>query len=297
MCLSGCDAASDPTCDARGETGRGTPNGETFGPPLPLLAAGVPVCVVNRFDGPFAARVDLASGSIEGTLRLRSAVHALTPGNLVCPRCDNAVPAGEAVGTQGRCAGGATPGAVCTIEGVVDVPGSVGNATYKLSSQCQPEGQAAGVLSLEMPITTATSRLDGPLPCTGPGGAVERDDSCGGAGTCDAACTGSACVTVVDGRCIDAKGGTSQVCCSNATAKSCFPTGSGEGAVVRTGTPFAAAPAWPDPTYPKDGAVPAALAATFCEQATGDAQVGLLSGLPGPGALILPGAVRITAQD
>lgn len=296
LCLAGCDAASDPACEARGETGRGTPNGETFGPPLPLLAAGVPVCVVNRFDGPVDARVDLATGAIDGTLRLRSAVHALTPGGLVCPRCENGLAAADAIGSQGRCAGGATPGAVCTVEGVMTVTGSAGNPTYKLSSQCLPAGSPTGTLSLAMPITTATSRLDGPLPCTGPGAVAERDDACG-AGTCDAACTGGACVALVDGECVDTKGGRSQACCSTDTTRSCFPTASGAGAVVRTGRPFAAEPGWPDPSYPKTASAPAALAATFCEPATGDATVDMLTGLPGPGALLLPGQVRITAQD
>jgi len=56
---------------------------------------------------------------------------------------------------------------------------------------------------------------------------------------------------------------------------------------VRTGTPGPPVPRWPDPTYPKSGDT--ALVATFCEPATGTGTVDLTTGLPGPGALILPG--------
>jgi hypothetical protein len=48
-CLSGCDVTTTFDCTATGTTGAGTANGATFGAPLPLLAANVPVCVVNQF--------------------------------------------------------------------------------------------------------------------------------------------------------------------------------------------------------------------------------------------------------
>src|SRR5207244_579175 len=38
FCLSGCDASTNPTCTSGGPTGTGSANGETFGPPLPLIA-------------------------------------------------------------------------------------------------------------------------------------------------------------------------------------------------------------------------------------------------------------------
>jgi hypothetical protein len=48
----------------------------------------------------------------------------------------------------------------------------------------------------------------------------------------------------------------------------------------------AATPPWPDASYPKSAA--ATLVATFCEPVTGTNVVDGTTGLPGPGALILP---------
>jgi len=106
-----------------------------------------------------------------------------------------------------------------------------------------------------------------------------QDDFCGG-GTCNAACTGAACVaTNDDGQCIDSKGGISQVCCSNHTDQPCFPTGEG-GTIQRAGK------------RATDGQT-GALAATFCIGATQSATVNITSGLPGPGAMILPVQVSV----
>ena len=88
------------------------------------------------------------------------------------------------------------------------------------------------------------------------------------------------------GECIDAKGGVSQLCCAGQTNMPCFPTAGG-GQIQRTGKPGPPLPRWPDPTYPKNGDM--TLAATFCEPITGTVLVDGVTGLPGPGALILPG--------
>jgi len=67
------------------------------------------------------------------------------------------------------------------------------------------------------------------------------------------------------------------------------PTAGG-GAIVRTGEPDPPAPVWPDPTYPKTS-TGGILVTTFCEAATGVGTIDNVTGLPGPGALILPGAL------
>jgi len=296
MCLSDCDADTNPSCSGRGETGRGTLNGTTFGPPLPLLAAGVPVCVVNRFDGPVTGTFDLRTGAMTGSLNLLSDVYTGTPATEICPRCDTPLGAAAAVGTTGRCSGGQNPGSVCTVEGAVTVQGPFGKDVYPLSSQCLPAGAPAGTIRVGLPLTTADSTLAGPLPCTGTGGVPPRDDSCG-AGTCSVPCSGPhTCARVVDGQCVDVKGGVSQLCCSNNPDQSCFPTRTAPYTIARTGSAAEPSPAWPDPTYPKtaNGSV---LAATFCEDATGANTVDMVTGLPGPGALVLPGGIEITAQQ
>ena len=88
-----------------------------------------------------------------------------------------------------------------------------------------------------------------------------------------------------EGLCIDAKGGLSQTCCAGDPAQPCYPTANG-GQIVRTGTAIPPAPAFPDPTYPKTGQV--TLVATFCEGSSGSTVVDGVTGLPGPGAIVLP---------
>jgi hypothetical protein len=45
-------------------------------------------------------------------------------------------------------------------------------------------------------------------------------------------------------------------------------------------------PPFPDPTYPKTGNL--TLVATYCEGTAGSSVVDVVTGLPGPGALVLP---------
>src|SRR5262249_36800000 len=49
VCLTGCGATSNPQC-TEDQAQTNVVNGATFGAPLPLLAAGIPVCVVNGFS-------------------------------------------------------------------------------------------------------------------------------------------------------------------------------------------------------------------------------------------------------
>jgi hypothetical protein len=276
MCLAGCDAGTNPTC-MEDEAATDLVKTPTFGPPLPLLAAGVPVCVVNRFDTPnlTGGSADLATGSIRGDLHLLSGVY-LTPPTQVCPRCS-----GDRIGATGTCDSGPRQGQACRTQSILEVAQALGDKTFTLSADCPPTGPPAGTLTITLPLTTGRSALSGPRPC-----GAARDNSCG-SGTCTRACAGTACVaTTPDGQCIDTKGGLSQVCCSGGPQTACFPTNSGEGEIVRTGRTAVPAPAWPEPTYPK--AAEASLVATFCEAATGSVTVDGVSGLPGPGALVLP---------
>ena len=59
---------------------------------------------------------------------------------------------------------------------------------------------------------------------------------------------------------------------------------------MRSGQREVAEPAWPDPGYPKVGvgsADGAHLAGTFCWRRT-NSNVDVVTGLPGPGAVVLP---------
>lgn len=273
-CLDNCDGAADTLCDGVGDTA--SVNTAALGAPLPLLAANVPVCVVMRFqDATLRAVYDLATGHASADLGLFSDVYLTNNPTEVCPRC--IVSGGGGLGSDGTCSGTArTPGAACVVDGEITITGGVGDPHYLLSSTCTPvQSQLAATNDLELALTTGPSSVSGSMPCPDLAGAQSSDDACGAAGTCTASCTGAACMSRdSQGRCIDAKGGISQLCCSNVTDVPCFSTRNG-GSIERTGSPA------------RSGQT-GALAGTFCIPRTDSALINTVSGLPGPGAAILP---------
>jgi hypothetical protein len=272
VCLAGCGATSNPQC-TEDEAQTAVVNPATFGAPLPLLAAGVPVCVVNNFGNPkitgFSANI--FTGVASGTVNLQSRIF-LTTVTQVCPRCS-----GQNVGDAGTCDSGAQQGRACVTNGIVTVANAAGNKVYTLSPDCAPGGTAAGTIPISLPVTTGTSTLSPPCP----GQTSLTKANCGACGTL---CTGPACNSKdAAGQCIDIKGGISQNCCANDPTNPCFPD-----PIVRTGSTGSATPPFPDPTYPKHGNM--TVAATYCEASSGSSVVDVTTGLPGPGALILPAA-------
>jgi hypothetical protein len=281
-CLSECDATTDSLCTLSGSTGTktGSLNGPTFGAPLPLLTNNVPVCVVNRYqDTSIGGTFDLATGELNGQVNLLSDVHVQTPLSDVCPRCN-----GAGIGQSGVCTSGQNNGKACVVDGTSNVTGGP-NPSYTLSSDCPPDSnKKAATLVISLPLTTETSTsAQQSKPC--PQQTV--DDACGG-GTCTFDCSAT----------VPTKGGINQTCCSNSPSTPCFPTAtdSPPGMIIRNGIRAIAQPLWPDPTYPKT-AEGSKAAAVFCEAATGDQSVDILSGLPGPGAIILPFTQTIVAQE
>ncbi len=290
VCLEDCDASADPVCATRILTGAGTANGVFFGPPLPILAGGVPICLVREYEAPVftGGTADLATGALEATIGLRARTF-LTDAEQICPRCQ-----------EGRCQGGANDGGACTVDVTLPGPGADG-ARYELSRDCLPsEAALAATTSLTVPLTTATSTLaplpggDDERPCVAqegePAGVSPQANACGG--VCDATCTDDACAMQVPDPvtgseevpvCIDAKGGLSQVCCADDTSVPCFAT-----PLARVGLAEPPLPAWPSPVYPKQGKLVAV--GTFCEPATGVMTIDAVVGLPGPGAISLPAA-------
>jgi hypothetical protein len=277
LCLSNCNNTDDPICDTCARTGAGTFNGFTFGPPLPLVAGGVPVCVINRYKNPYVGKdgsANIATGELNGQIDLLSQV-ITTPPSRVCPRCTGG---GNVIGGQGTCDGGLSNGQSCTIEGLVRVNSDnppINNALYPLSSDCLPGGlgtENAGTLDIGLPLTTGTSTRTGRCP------GQTQDDACGTNATCGSVCPGSPPL----------KGGVHQTCCSNETSRPCFPTRGG-GAIMRTGASVVPQPPWDTDkeTYPKTNSSEQVVA-VFCIPATQSSTVNQVSGLPGPGALILP---------
>jgi hypothetical protein len=288
LCLSNCNLTDDPVCDGVGAIGAGTRNGLTFGAPLPLFAAGTPVCVIVRFNlskGPIMGTVNLATGEIAGTVYVLSDVYQSDdPGN-VCARCQSSGP----IGSSGTCSAGPDQGKACTVDGTDFVSDSTGDKNYKLSRDCRPSGSLVGTLDLTLPLTTGTSTMAGAKPCTAqpgqPTGVPVKDDKCQeNGGTCTGTC--SCDHTDSRGNCVDPKGGVRQTCCSNDATRSCFPTATA-GKIERTGSAAVPQPALPDATFPKTSDI--VQAAVFCESATAESNViNNLTGLPGPGALLLP---------
>ena len=300
FCLKNCNKTDDAQCDSFFKTGEGTFNEGTFGPPLPLFTAGIPVCVMNRYAATQAeGTANLQTGEINGAIKLESDVF-LTDETNVCPKCE-----------AGKCNSGPSQGKPCQIDGTVTVvEAATANKVFNLSKDCGPPTDLkAGTLNINLPLTTGTSTLaplpggSAQVPCVRqpgePAGLTPLPDSCPAGGTCTASCTGLACATTgtdyVTGAtvCVDRKGGISQLCCSNSTSTPCFPTGPGSsGVITTTGRALVPQPAWPEETYPKTTACTpgncTVQVATFCEAATGTGSVDGLAGLPGPGLLILP---------
>jgi hypothetical protein len=278
VCLTGCGATSNPQC-TEDEAQTNAVNGATFGAPLPLLAANTPVCVVNRFASTKITGVtaSIDTGVVSGTVNLLSDVFLSTTSQ-VCPRCS-----GNDVGLVGTCDSGSKQGRACTTDGVVTVANATGNKRYTLSPDCPPGGTPAGTITIGLPLSTGTSILSGSRPCPG-----QTQDNAPGCGSCGTGCTGSACVSMTpppQSQCIDIKGGLSQNCCVNDTQQPCFPTAN-NGQIVRTGGTAPPMPPFPDPMYPKTGSL--TLVATYCEGTSGSSLVDVVTGLPGPGALVLP---------
>jgi hypothetical protein len=307
-CITGCDKTTDPTCDLNGPGGPGSPNGSSLGPPLPLVAGGVPVCVVNNFqtlgDSAFTGTVNLQTGESTLNIALFSDVY-ITDRTKVCPRCE------APLGGQGTCSEGPNAGKPCTAHGKTRVEETfAANKIFTLSRDCPPSRDSfLAQLNIQLAPTTGevgTPGTGGSKPCreNENKGVSAQDDNCVEAGDkCSANpgnCTGLACVSQVTDPsnppatiCVDTFGGLSQNCCNITKDVPCHPTFPAQGAtpagpgIVRKGRPVATATptAWPDPTYPKT-ASGVVLVSTFCEPPTGTSTVDLTTGLPGPGAVI-----------
>ena len=303
VCLQGCDLSTNPVCTGSGETNAngktGTINGDTFGSPLPLLSGGVPVCVINEYrDDITLDSFDLSTGELAMKVRLLSKVHQTsTTEPAPCPNCK--VSGTATIGAPGRCERGPNDGKPCTIDGLT----SFGPT----SKDCPPPGSNnVGNLEIDLDLTTAQVNLpidgfEGGATCLGPpagiGGACacpgqKRRNSCANENNCSEANCPSGLEPGVD-----------QLCCqgNSGVDLGCYP---GQGAVetdiIRTGLasiayadPATPSGAWPDPTYPKTTAVDGSLVSLFCIAATTSNVVNNVAGLPGPGAIILPGPMEV----
>jgi len=282
FCLSGCDASGTSQCTGSAPVGTDSLlNGPTFGSPFPLVAGGVPVCIVNKYaDTTVSGTSDIATGTITSTINLNTEVWTSSSATKVCPSCS-----GATLGATGTCDSGTRKNQACTTQGIVTVNSTnppVNGDVYTLSNQCPPGDlahQKVATLQIGLaPLTTSEAHITGPKPCQG----QTLDDSCSGA-TCDVCPAGNPPLS----------GGINQYCCNNQNKTPCFPTKANSptnGVISRVGQPVQPTPAWPDTTYPKTapgGVSGTNLASVFCIAKT-NSNIDTVSGLPGPGSLILP---------
>ncbi len=189
--LTECDPEMPSTCGAPGETC------ECFyGPPLPIAAGGVPVCVTRRFTEPITGTANVAdSGPAAGTgiasIRLEAATHNSIRLDAPCPLCEND-PVDDDGNRGGTCNGGPRNGQPCDVAANHVLFG-------KVSFDCPPAAAAnIGNLDIKFHQTTGQSQLTAGIPCTafGTAGLLCHCDTCATAGgepcTSDADCSGGA---------------------------------------------------------------------------------------------------------
>lgn len=329
--LSGCNGSTDVLCDFFGNvgsfcsadpsrsctnnnecSGAGTCVIQTFGPPLPLSAGGVPACIINRFATDATGTYDMQTGDAAINLRLSSLVHLGSNVSAPCPICNCGKP------NLADC----VPGDTGTCTGIIGSPACRVGGNGPLgptSNDCPPSSSlnvSGGGLDIPfMPATTGTRTFPTNQPCDGAGAANQQcwcdgqpqtsscQRACDGGGNDGQACTGDGecpgapagackplCRQIVgegvgEGECVAGPisqtcGGAPEIGCQN---DSDCPSGKGPcvsknqrcfmDPIVKTGTP---------------GTDTNTLVAVFCIPATSGQAINQTAGLPGPGALALP---------
>ena len=328
--LSNCDGVSDQVCDFFGNVGSacaadptqacladnqcsaGGCQINTFGPPLPLSAGGVPACIVNRFAEDVIGTYNIQTGDAELFTRLSSLVHLGVAVSRPCPTCD----CGHAncqIGESGTCTD--VTGS-CTVQGT----GPLG-ATSNDCMPTQSSNVSGGGLDVPFqPVTTGLSTFASNQPCVGQGHTSEScwcpsqpqpnqcakacdggsndgapcaaDGDCpgGGAGSCKALCRQIPLEAIGEGQCV--AGPISQTC-ANAPEIACQTNSNCPGAtgpcqarnqrcfldpMKRQGTP---------------GTATNVSVSTFCIPATTASAINQTAGLPGPGAISFPTEIDI----
>lgn len=145
-----------------------------LGAPLPVSAAGTPMCVVNRFEQNVTGTVDVDAGSGAVMAALRSRVYLGISLWDPCPRCDGDTSAGDG-SRDGTCSAGVNAGSSCDAQAVnasFPVPwGAVheaANGNYSLD--CMPDigkNVSGPGLNVDLNQNTGTSSLTAGIDCDG----------------------------------------------------------------------------------------------------------------------------------
>jgi hypothetical protein len=259
-----------------------------FGPPVAISAAGVPVCITNRFRGSVTGTVSPEVGQGRSLLPLTTGIFTGATVDRPCAVCS-----GAELNDSGTCSGGARAGMACTVHGT---SATLGNTSF----DCPPNPSSnIGNLEVPLDLTTGTSALEPTATCVG------------------APFTGKACYCVNqrlanecdDGLCTVAdngegtcQGGPTDTLCAVETFRNCASNGdcpavNDSCTVMRRRkcsgpTDASLATTGPLTRIGTAGAQPV-LVSTFCLGATASPAVNLAAGLPGPAAIRLPVGVCI----
>jgi hypothetical protein len=333
--LSNCDGVTDQVCDFFGNlasrctgdpsrlctdnsacNGAGTCLINTFGPPLPLSAGGVPACIIERFQSDVTGTYNLQTGASELHTTINALVHLGSQVSQPCPICDcgNGNPTTCAIGASGTCTG-IVGSPACHVQG---------NGPFgPTSNDCPPSSSlnvsGGGLVIPFDPLETGTVSFASNQPCDAAGFTNQScwcdgqpqpsscSNGCNGGSQdgqpCDTNgdCPSGSCVPLCrqdptpgaaagEGRCVI---GPADQTCQGAPEIGCTdnggcPTGKGPcvanlrrcfmDPIVRTGVA---------------GTQTSTGVATFCIPATTATAINQTAGLPGPGALRLPTALSV----
>ena len=136
-----------------------------FGPPLPLSAATIAACVVNRFADDISGTANIDAGAGTVTANLRSVVYTGQDNFTPCPFCVGDTVAADGI-RNGTCMFGVSAGLSCDTDAANDsfpAPGGEGH-----SLDCLPDGgknvSGAG-LRIGLRQTTGVQSLNSDLLC------------------------------------------------------------------------------------------------------------------------------------
>jgi cysteine-rich repeat protein len=171
-----------------------------FGPPLPLAAAGTPVCVTTYFENDLVGTLDVSTGDIDASTFLRSRVHLGISVESPCPRCGDPESTPQ-VGDRFKCEGGSGNAAACTVDAVSAEFGGVSN-------DCPPTATAnvsgAGLAIRLFDLTTGEVQRTASLPCLFAGVCTDDASPCQTNADC-MRCTDTSRPCAVDADCPHAR--------------------------------------------------------------------------------------------
>jgi cysteine-rich repeat protein len=133
-----------------------------FGPPLPLVASGVPTCISTWFQEPISGTADWTLGQAAASASLRARVFLGIDIETPCPRCGTFDEGGGglAVGDLALCEGGINDGLTCTVNAVSpDFAGISADCPPDVSTNIAGQGLNVGWRELTVGTTSTTATL------------------------------------------------------------------------------------------------------------------------------------------